>query len=136
MRATNPRGANSRNCRDASFAAEANSTGKSSSRQSSSGLRTASFMASCHEAYRGPANLGRTIGVVVDRIVIYFFANKGRARLLPRLIGSEWLSGSFALPFFTPCNISAEDQGYQQWAHTTAVIFAKDLRYKSTASHT
>ena len=25
--------------------------------------RTASFMASCQEAYRGPANLGRTIGV-------------------------------------------------------------------------
>jgi hypothetical protein len=27
-------------------------------------------MASCHEAYREPANLGRTIGVVVDRMGI------------------------------------------------------------------
>src|SRR5690349_14299379 len=29
-------------------------------------------MASCQEAYRGPANLGRTIGVFVDRMGIPF----------------------------------------------------------------
>ena len=34
------------------------------------GSRTASFIASCHEAYRGAANLGRTIGGDVDRMVI------------------------------------------------------------------